>query len=85
MPCLNERHTLSICIQKATQFFSDFGVIGEVLVADNGSTDGSQQISLAAGARVIQVDARVCGAALMEKMGQVRFNKSQLSMAKPRA
>jgi len=65
MPCLNERQTLPICIQKAIQFFSNFGVVGEVLVADNGSTDGSQQIAIAAGARVIQVATRGYGAALI--------------------
>jgi hypothetical protein len=64
MPCLNEAATLPACIAKARGFLEQSGVSGEVLIADNGSTDGSQQIAAAAGARVVQVAARGYGAAL---------------------
>jgi len=65
MPCLNESRTLAECIQKARGFLKHAGVQGEVLVADNGSTDGSQEIALAAGARVVHVPQRGYGAALI--------------------
>jgi len=51
MPCLNEAETLEICIKKAMSFLKAHNVDGEVLIADNGSTDGSQQIEREAGAR----------------------------------
>ena len=65
MPCLNEAETLAICVRQAVTALRDNNVAGEVLVADNGSTDGSQQIALAEGARVIAVPTRGYGAALM--------------------
>ncbi|MBK6469450.1 MAG: glycosyltransferase family 2 protein [Betaproteobacteria bacterium] len=65
MPCLNEARTLPACIRKAKAFFARAGVRGEVLVADNGSTDGSQSIAAACGARVIEVSVRGYGAALI--------------------
>jgi glycosyltransferase involved in cell wall biosynthesis len=65
MPCLNETETLALCINKAKSFLERAGVSGEVLIADNGSTDGSQQIALALGARVISVRRRGYGAALL--------------------
>jgi glycosyltransferase involved in cell wall biosynthesis len=64
MPCLNEAATLPTCIAKANGFLARSGLRGEVLVADNGSTDGSQAIAKAAGARVVPIDARGYGAAL---------------------
>ncbi len=64
MPCLNEAETLEICIQKAKAFLRESGIAGEVLVADNGSTDGSQDIARAAGARVVPVAAKGYGSAL---------------------
>jgi glycosyltransferase involved in cell wall biosynthesis len=64
MPCLNEADTLSICIAKAQRALEEHGVRGEIVVADNGSTDGSQDIARTMGARVIQVDARGYGNAL---------------------
>lgn len=64
MPCLNESATLGICIAKAQASLARLGVSGEVLIADNGSTDGSQAIAQAAGARVINVPVRGYGAAL---------------------
>lgn len=64
MPCLNEAETLALCIRKARRFLSDHGVAGEVLIADNGSTDQSREIALAEGARVVSVAAKGYGAAL---------------------
>jgi hypothetical protein len=64
MPCLNEAATLPVCIRKARAFLDRRGIRGEILIADNGSTDGSQAIAQAAGARVAPVAARGYGAAL---------------------
>tara|TARA_R110002020_G_scaffold50791_30_gene143792 strand:+ start:209 stop:1432 length:1224 start_codon:yes stop_codon:yes gene_type:complete len=64
MPCLNEAETLAICIAKARQFLATSGIHGEVLIADNGSTDGSQAIAEAAGAVVVPIEQRGYGAAL---------------------
>jgi glycosyltransferase involved in cell wall biosynthesis len=65
MPCLNEAETLATCIQKAQGFFSREGIVGEVVIADNGSTDGSQEIATAHGARVVPVLAKGYGNALI--------------------
>jgi glycosyltransferase involved in cell wall biosynthesis len=65
MPCLNEAETLAICVQKARKAIDDIELAGEVLVADNGSTDGSQDIAKAGGARVLDVPTRGYGAALI--------------------
>jgi hypothetical protein len=64
MPCLNEALTIGICIRKAQESFQRMGITGEVVVADNGSTDGSQQIAEELGARVVPVEQRGYGAAL---------------------
>jgi glycosyltransferase involved in cell wall biosynthesis len=64
MPCLNEAETLEACIVKAKQFLAEHHVDGEVLIADNGSTDGSQEIAARLGARVIDVPKRGYGSAL---------------------
>ena len=64
MPCLNEARTLGICIRKAQDSFARIGISGEVVVADNGSTDGSQKIAEELGARVVPVERRGYGAAL---------------------
>jgi glycosyltransferase involved in cell wall biosynthesis len=64
MPCLNEAATLALCIGKARAYLARSGIAGEVLIADNGSTDGSQAIAEAAGARVVPVSARGYGAAI---------------------
>lgn len=64
MPCLNEAETLARCIVKANRFFADHGVCGEVVIADNGSVDGSQAIAADHGARVVDVPVRGYGAAL---------------------
>lgn len=65
MPCLNEAATLATCIRKARLFLRDYGYGGEVIVADNGSTDGSQAIAEREGARVVGVPQRGYGAALI--------------------
>jgi glycosyltransferase involved in cell wall biosynthesis len=64
MPCLNEAETLEACIRKAKSFLERSGVVGEIVIADNGSTDGSQDIAVRNGARVVPVAARGYGAAL---------------------
>ncbi len=64
MPCLDEADTLGICIKKAIRTMAELGIRGEVLVADNGSTDGSIAIAEQEGARVVRVPARGYGAAL---------------------
>ena len=64
MPCLNEAETLAVCIDKAHAALRENGIAGEVVVADNGSTDGSQQIALDHGARLVPVPIRGYGAAL---------------------
>lgn len=65
MPCLNEAETLAVCIDKAQGYLEHSGVVGEVIIADNGSTDGSQDIARAHGARVVDVPAKGYGSALM--------------------
>jgi len=65
MPCLNEAETLGTCIAKARQWLINNRVSGEIIVADNGSTDGSQNIATALGARVIDVPQKGYGSALM--------------------
>lgn len=65
MPCLNEAETLAVCIRKAQGYLAESGVVGEVLVADNGSVDGSQQIASGLGARVVSIEAKGYGNALM--------------------
>ena len=65
MPCLNEAETLAVCIDKANGYLERSGVVGEVIVADNGSTDGSQDIARAHGARVVDVPAKGYGSALL--------------------
>jgi glycosyltransferase involved in cell wall biosynthesis len=65
MPCLNEADTLAICIRKARRAMEAAGIAGEVVVADNGSTDSSIDIAEAEGARVVPVADKGYGAALM--------------------
>ena len=66
MPCLNESETIELCIKKAQTFISKNNIEGEVLIADNGSDDGSQNIALRNGARVVNVKKRGYGEALTE-------------------
>jgi glycosyltransferase involved in cell wall biosynthesis len=65
MPCLDEALTIETCIQKARTYLDDKGLDGEILVADNGSTDGSPARATAAGARVVHVGRKGYGAALI--------------------
>ena len=64
MPCLNEAETLALCINKAKAWIERSGVESEILIADNGSTDGSQEIATSLGARVVPVKQRGYGSAL---------------------
>ena len=65
MPCLNEAETLAVCIRKARTFLEENHVDGEVLISDNGSTDGSREIAAAEGARVVMTPERGYGSALI--------------------
>ncbi len=65
MPCLNEAETIEKCIQKAMDCMKENGIDGEVLIADNGSSDGSDQLAKNMGARVVYVEERGYGAALI--------------------
>jgi len=64
MPCLNEAETLATCIQKAQSYLQQQEIVGEIIIADNGSTDGSREIASSCGARVVPVPARGYGSAL---------------------
>jgi glycosyltransferase involved in cell wall biosynthesis len=72
MPCLNEADTIGICIEKAQRAMRAHGIDGEVVVADNGSTDGSRQIATRLGARVIDVPRRGYGQALIAGIAAAR-------------
>jgi glycosyltransferase involved in cell wall biosynthesis len=65
IPCLNEAETVATCVSKAVRFIEQNGIDGEVVVADNGSTDGSRQLAADAGARVVPVAERGYGSALI--------------------
>ena len=65
MPCLNEAETLAVCVEKAFRALRENGISGEVIVADNGSTDGSREIAESLGARVVPVAERGYGSTLM--------------------
>jgi hypothetical protein len=72
MPCLNEAETVATCVRKALAFLEREGVTGEVLIADNGSTDGSQRLAREAGARVVDIATRGYGAALQGGISAAR-------------
>ncbi len=72
MPCLNEADTLATCIRKARRALTESNIAGEVIVADNGSTDGSQAIAVREGARLVSVEARGYGNALMGGIAAAR-------------
>ncbi len=65
MPCLNEAETVATCVEKAQGFLNRAGIQGEIVVADNGSTDGSQALATSAGARIVEVAARGYGSAII--------------------
>jgi glycosyltransferase involved in cell wall biosynthesis len=72
MPCLNEAETLTDCIQKAQQSLRENNIVGEIVVADNGSTDGSQALAENLGARVVHVSDKGYGNALMGGIAAAR-------------
>ncbi len=72
MPCLNEADTLEVCIQKAKRSLHEHHIGGEIIVADNGSADGSQAIATRLGARVVHVEAKGYGNALMGGIAAAR-------------
>ena len=72
MPALNEADTIEACVEKALRAFRESAIVGEVIVADNGSTDGSQRLAETLGARVVRVEARGYGSALMGGIAAAR-------------
>jgi glycosyltransferase involved in cell wall biosynthesis len=72
MPCLNEADTLETCLAKAQRSLCEHEIAGEIIVADNGSTDGSQAIATRMGARVIHVESKGYGNALMGGIAAAR-------------
>ncbi len=72
IPCLNEANSIGICVSKAISAFHAAGLRGEVVVADNGSTDGSIEIAENLGARVVGVQARGYGSALRAGIAAAR-------------
>lgn len=72
MPCLNEAETVATCVRKAAAFLERTGIAGEVLVADNGSSDGSIELAEAAGARVVRIEHKGYGSALLGGMQAAR-------------
>ena len=72
MPCLNEEDTLGTCIEKAQRSLREGGIAGEIIVADNGSTDGSPNIATQMGVRVVHVSAKGYGNALMGGIAAAR-------------
>jgi len=72
MPCLNEAATVARCVEKARGFLQRAGIDGEVLIADNGSSDDSRALAAQAGARVVAVEQRGYGAALIAGIAAAR-------------
>src|SRR5688572_19776360 len=72
MPCLNEARTVGTCVEKARTTLEKLGVQGEVIVADNGSSDGSQDIAERHGARVVSVKQKGYGSALQGGIAAAR-------------
>jgi hypothetical protein len=74
MPCLNERETVATCVSKAAAWLKESGYAGEIVVVDNGSTDGSPELAERAGARVVRESTRGYGAALRRGFAEARGN-----------
>jgi glycosyltransferase involved in cell wall biosynthesis len=72
MPCLNEAETLEVCIVKAFDYIERSGIRGEVLISDNGSTDGSQAIAEQLGARVVHAPQKGYGGALITGIAEAK-------------
>lgn len=72
LPCLNEAETVGTCVEKALHALREAGIRGEVIVADNGSTDGSDEIARRLGARVVDVAIRGYGSALMTGIAEAQ-------------
>jgi len=72
MPCLNEAATVADCVKQARDALAKYAINGEVIVADNGSTDGSRELAAAAGARVVPVPLRGYGSALLTGIASAR-------------
>src|ERR1051325_990106 len=66
MPCLNEAETLATCIKKAQKALEDLKINGEIVIADNGSTDGSPEVAASLGARVVRVAEKAYGGAPLD-------------------
>jgi glycosyltransferase involved in cell wall biosynthesis len=74
MPCLNEAETLATCISKARDYLERHKIAGEVLIADNGSSDGSQEIATNSGARVVPIPERGYGSALRGRVDSFKLS-----------
>jgi glycosyltransferase involved in cell wall biosynthesis len=72
MPCLNEKETVEVCVRKALGWLQASGTAGEVIVVDNGSSDGSPELAAAAGAHVVHESTRGYGAALRRGFAEAR-------------
>jgi glycosyltransferase involved in cell wall biosynthesis len=72
IPCLNEAQSIAACVAKALEAFRNSGIRGEVVVADNGSTDGSMDVAMEHGARVIHADIKGYGSALRSGINEAR-------------
>src|SRR5260370_844511 len=72
IPCLNEARLIAVCVDTALAAFKNAGIHGEVVVADNGSTDGSQDVATEHGARVIHADIKGYGSALRSGIAEAR-------------
>jgi len=83
MPCLNEQETVGVCVRKALASLRTAGILGEVIVGDNGSTDGSVEIAEKEGARVIHVADKGYGNALKGGILAAR-GEYVLMLARPR-
>lgn len=74
IPCLDEEATVGVCVEKARKYFFEHGIVGEIIVVDNGSRDRSPQVAAAAGARVVAEPVRGYGAAYLRGFKESRGN-----------